>query len=188
MLNQDDPHHSRCVRIVLDSGSQRSYVTNRLKEELSLCPRGEQSMNIVTFGAREESPHVCEVVNLCIVLNEGRTRQLTLYAVPIICEPLTCQPVTLCQGNFEHLSGLKLADPANGSDRLEIDILVGSDYYWTLLTGNVKRGPSGPVGVQTELGWVLSGPVETHTQERAQTTLVTHTLHVENLGTTELTC
>ena len=95
MLNPDDPHHSRCVRIVLDSGSQRSYVTNRLKEELSLCPRGEQSMNIVTFGAREESPHVCEVVDLCIVLNGGRTRRLTLYAVPTICEPLTCQPVTL---------------------------------------------------------------------------------------------
>ena len=104
----------------------------------------------------------------------------------LFCEPLTCQPVTLCQGNFEHLSGLKLADPANGSDRLEIDILVGSDYYGTLLTGKVKRGPSGPFGVQTELGWVLSGPVKTHIQERAQTTLVMHTLHVENLATTEL--
>ena len=124
---------------------------------------------------------------VCFTLNDGRTRQFTLYAVPNICEPLTCQPIAFCQENFEHLSGLSLADTTDECDRLEIDILLGSDYYWTLLTGEVRRGPSGPVGVQTELGWVLSGPVGTPTQEHNKTTLFTHTLHVENLArTTEL--
>ena len=97
---------------------------------------------------------------------------------------LTCQPIAFCRDNFEHLSGLPLADTTDSHDRLQIDILLGSDYYWTLLTGEVKRGSSGPVGVQTELGWVLSGPVDTPTQEHNQTTLVTHTLHVENLAQT----
>ena len=182
--NPDSPHLSRRARIVFDSGSQRSYITDQLKEELSLCPRGEQSMSIVTFGAQEEIPQVCEIVDLCVMLRGGSTRQLTLYAVPNICEPLTCQPIAFCRDNFEHLSGLPLADTTDSHDRLQIDILLGSDYYWTLLTGEVKRGSSGPVGVQTELGWVLSGPVDTPTQEHNQTTLVTHTLHVENLAQT----
>ena len=41
---------------------------------------------------------------------------------------------------------------------MPIDILIGSDYYWQLVTGSICRGTSGPVAVHTKLGWVLSGP------------------------------
>ena len=79
---------------------------------------------------------VCDIVDLCVALtDDGRTRQFTLYAVPNICKPLTCQPIAFCQ---EHLSGLPLADTTDSCDSLEIDILLGSDYYWTLLIGDVS--------------------------------------------------
>ncbi len=42
---------------------------------------------------------------------------------------------------------------------MEVDLLVGSDYYWELATGRICRGNDGPVAVETKLGWVLSGPV-----------------------------
>lgn len=181
VFNPDDPRRSKHVRIVLDSGSQRSYVREQLKMELLLQPKGEQSMNIMTFGSQGEASRVCEVVNVCMVVRGGGTKKLTLFAVPLICEPLTCQPVTFCQENFKHLAGLPLADPSDGHNRLEVDILIGSDQYWSLLTGKTKRGESGPVGVETSLGWVLSGPVGIRTQEQGQTTLITHILHAESL-------
>ena len=39
-----------------------------------------------------------------------------------------------------------------------IDILIGSDFYFEILTGEVLRGDSGPVAVNSNFGWVVSGP------------------------------
>ena len=56
------------------------------------------------------------------------------------------------------VSNLQLADSTDGSAAVEVDLLIGSDYYWELATGRVSRGEDGPVAVETKLGWVLSGP------------------------------
>ena len=39
--------------------------------------------------------------------------------------------------------GLDLADSADGSSHLPVDILIGSDYYWDLVMGSVvvREGP-----------------------------------------------
>ena len=50
-----------------------------------------------------------------------------------------------------------MADSANSSDVLEVDVLVGSDCYWSLVTGRVIKG--GPTAILTKVGWILSGPV-----------------------------
>ena len=106
-------------------------------------------------------------------------RQLSLFTVPLICEPLSCQPVSLCQDRFEHLTHLDLADYTDGSSPLEVDVLVGLDHYWDLASGEVRRGQSGPVAVDTKLGWVLSGPAIPVDQSESSTSLLTHALHVD---------
>lgn len=181
VFNPDDPQHSKRVRVVLDTGSQQSYITERLQAELALQTKGEQSMVIVTFGSRGEKSRMCEVVDVRMQLSHGGMRDLTVFVVPIICEALACQPITLCRDSYKHLAGLPLADPSNGLDALEVDILIGCDHYWSFITGKTKRGDDGPVGVETELGWVLSGPVGPVPYAETQTTLVTHTLHIESV-------
>ena len=118
--NPISPQQSWQVRIVLDNGSQRSYITERVARALSLTPERRQLMAIMTFGTNEEQTQLCEQVKLALVLKNGGTRQLVLHTVPLICEPLSCQPVSLCQEKFEHLVGLDLADPAEGSSQLEV--------------------------------------------------------------------
>ena len=88
-------------------------------------------MTIMTFGSSEELPQVSERVRLSLTLNSGQIKQLTLFTVPLICEPISWQPVSICQDSFDHLMGLDLADPADGQSPLEIYILVGS-----ISTGN----------------------------------------------------
>lgn len=106
----------------------------------------------------------------------------------MICEPLASQTITFCQNNYENLFGLDLADSSDGHSRLEVDILVGSDRYWDLTTGKTRRGASGPVAIDTRLGWVLPGPTSSPTQEQASSGLVTHTFQVDALpqGVTNL--
>ena len=54
-----------------------------------------------------------------------------------------------------------LTPTAVGQSQVDVDILIGVDQYWELTTGKTHRGSEGPVAVETELGWVLSGPAPT---------------------------
>uniref|UniRef100_A0A1X7VC48 Uncharacterized protein n=1 Tax=Amphimedon queenslandica TaxID=400682 RepID=A0A1X7VC48_AMPQE len=42
---------------------------------------------------------------------------------------------------------------------VKADILLGSDQYLSLLTGEMIRVENGPTAIDTQFGWVLSGPV-----------------------------
>ena len=39
-----------------------------------------------------------------------------------------------------------------GEDNVDIDILVGSDQFWSLVSGRVVRGEHGPTAIETKLG------------------------------------
>ena len=57
---------------------------------------------------------------------------------------------------------------------MEVDILVGADFYWTFVTGKVIRAPQGPTALETRLGWVLSGAANTSESDHTLvSTLVT---------------
>ena len=104
-----------------------------------------------------------------------------LFSVAHICDPLTAQPISLCAEMYSHLSKLDLADVSNGETQLEIDVLIGSDYYWELTTGKIRRGQSGPVAIHTRLGWVLSGPTALDRQPTPVTSLITtHALRIDS--------
>ena len=51
VFNMETPQKSQQIRIFFDCGSQHSYVTERLTEELSLTTWKEQSLTIMTFGS-----------------------------------------------------------------------------------------------------------------------------------------
>ena len=43
----------------------------------------------------------------------------------------------------KHLSESRLAESSDGNSVMEVDLLVGSDYYWKLTTDRVSRGENG---------------------------------------------
>ena len=69
------PEKRVAVRILLDSGSQRTYVTSKVKESLGLTSNGQQTILVKTFGSTEENTEQGDVI------------QLTAYVVPFICGP-----------------------------------------------------------------------------------------------------
>ena len=109
---------------------------------------------------------------------------LFLHVIPTICEPLVGKPISMYVRQHPHLLGLELADFSSTALNMPIDILIGSDYYWQVVTGSICRGTSGPVAVHTKLGWVLSGPSSLDEHGRCSMNLsvtqsVTHVLHSE---------
>ena len=148
-----NPHRPQCsigVRLLLDSGSQRSYVTERAKELLALAPEREQRLSIAT--ATREKPRTCQVVQVGLRMRDGSTMQLSLFVVQMICKPLVSQPITASAETHQHLASLDLADCSDGESSMGVDVLVGSDYYWDLVTGDVRRGKGSPTAIHTRLG------------------------------------
>ncbi|KAL5472994.1 hypothetical protein EMCRGX_G027441 [Ephydatia muelleri] len=72
---------------------------------------------------------------------------------------------------------MDLAD-ADPSERSEIDVLIGADYYWKVATGRIKHGRVGPTAVETRFGWVLSGPVPGFSQTTISNFVSSHVLKV----------
>ena len=168
------------LRVILDLGSQRSYVTARVQETIKVR---SESMVIKTFGSDKSDHRTCDIVELKLLTRDGGSLTFPTVVVPHICDPVQTQPITPCKDVYQHLFGLEFADSGDGATELQINILIGSDYYWKLVTGRVAKGPSRPTAVETKLGWVLSGPVEGETQESTMVNLVatqsTHSLQVD---------
>ena len=76
----DNPSLMLEARIILDSGSQRSYITNKLKDDLSLPVERRETMSIKTFGAAKERLQTCEVVRVVVKFQHGHSRELTLLS------------------------------------------------------------------------------------------------------------
>ena len=134
-------------------------MTERAKNALGLKSDKRQHLSIATFGATRGDPRHCEVVHIgmYIITASGHTEEFELLIVP---EPLLAQPIDFCPRMYSHLASLNLADTHHGDTSIEIDMLVGSDFYWQLTIGEMIQGDHGPVAINTKLGWVLSGLVK----------------------------
>ena len=86
---------------------------------------------------------------------------------------MSTQPVQLCLKTFPHLTSLTLADTHPADVPLNVDMLVGSDFYWQVTTGETIRGQTGPVAVNTKLEWVLPGPANSNVEDDNDATVLT---------------
>ena len=174
------------ARLILDSGIQRSFVTTRVKNQLNIDAEGTENLMIKTFGGEAEELQTCEFLHFNIETESTNPDlSLTAFVVPTICQLLRHQTTQAAQEIYHHLESLNLADLNTGEEELEVDILVGSDQYWNLVTGAVRRGDSGPNTMGTKVGWVLSGPVTDPVSEKTSVNLVN--THVLKFATQPLT-
>ena len=124
----------------MDSGSQMTYVSSRLRESLQLPTKRTESLHIKTFGSTEGQDATCEAVDLGLITRDGEALKMTTLVVPFICNPLVSKPINYARDHYDHLLGIELADSADIGDVLEVDMLIGSDLYWSLVNGG-EVGP-----------------------------------------------
>jgi len=129
-----------------------------LLQKARVTPDAEQLLLIATFGSEREKTKVCQVVDVRMCLKGYSPMSLPLYVVLTYYEPLVCQPISACVQQSKAFSGLYLADQSDGEGSLRVDMLIGSDYYWDLVTSSVCKIEGGPTAVHHKLGWVLSQP------------------------------
>ena len=153
IATNEDGSRSLPVRILFDNGSQRSYVTDNLKSKLCLKPMSSETLHLNTFGENVYRKQRCQVITLPLRNKQNEYLEITALNFPVICSPL---PKRVDINDYPHLQGLELAD--SSESQCGIDILIGSDHYWDIVTGETIRGNSGPTAISSKFGWLLSGP------------------------------
>ena len=93
------------VRILLDSGSQRTYVTEALADKLQLKREKEEEIKLVTFGCDRPKTVKTAQTKLSIKLNNGQYLDVTANIVPVISGTVQRKAMTLCSSkNMEQKS------------------------------------------------------------------------------------
>uniref|UniRef100_A0A1X7UP30 Uncharacterized protein n=1 Tax=Amphimedon queenslandica TaxID=400682 RepID=A0A1X7UP30_AMPQE len=140
---------------------------------------GTKSVSIMTFESRKECHTECFVVKLGLELKNNAHVELKLLRVSLICDPLTYEAINLSK--YPHLNSLEFSISLDHCKWIKPDILIGSDQYWSLLTGDIMKSNNEPVSLPSCFGRILCG-TSAVTQSSAQSaTMVTHVLRVDSV-------
>ncbi|XP_073966399.1 uncharacterized protein isoform X2 [Choristoneura fumiferana] len=152
MVKGENGRSKKC-RILLDSGSQRSYVTRSIAEELRLKTEEENHLFIFTFGTKVPQELDSPIVKLNIETRTNNIKTLFANVVPSISHSVPYMNQKL--NNWNHIENYVFADDGSLSDR--VDILIGNDYYYSLMGMGKIQIKEDLYLVESELGWILSG-------------------------------
>ena len=111
-------------------------------------------LHLNTFGGSTFRKQSCEVVKIRLRKNEGEEVEVTSLNYPIIGSPLPSK----VEVNYPHLEDLQFAESLNDNYGA-IDVLIGSRYYYEIVSGETVRTDCGPTAVSSKFGWLLSGPL-----------------------------
>jgi len=144
-------------------------MINSLKARLKLDPVRRERLTLNTLGSNNYSKKECDMVEVRLQGRQGSTVTIVALSFPTICAPLP-SPVEIDQ--YPHLQELELADhKLDHTDCGEsIDVLIGSDFYWDVVTGVRIRAENGPVAVSSVFGWLISGPLSVTADGECYTT------------------
>ncbi|KAJ8974193.1 hypothetical protein NQ317_007577 [Molorchus minor] len=150
----------RSARVLIDTGSQRSYITENLAKEMKYPSTGEVKTVHALFGG----DHTAVVTHNLYKLRIRDFNGVYAYACnfDVLDQPVICGAVLpAAKGDWmEELNhkNIQLSDDQAGI----VEILIGADIAGKLFTGSIYVLKCGLVAVETKLGWTLMGksPVE----------------------------
>ncbi|XP_064488475.1 uncharacterized protein LOC135400572 [Ornithodoros turicata] len=147
------------VQILLDNGSQRTFIREDLAMSLQCATIDVEDLAIYAFGSTQSARHRCSKVTVNITGRDA-TFELAL-TIPEICKSLS---PSLDPHLTRMLLELDLQPASTSGVSRSVDILVGADNYWRLVTGRILRMTEDLTAVETVFGWVIQGSTAVHTR------------------------
>ena len=77
------------VKALLDQGSQRSYLSQRIKSILDLAPISKENISISTFGNPNSKQSTLKKICFNLKNEWEQTVPIEAFSTPFICLPVT---------------------------------------------------------------------------------------------------
>ncbi|GBM94977.1 hypothetical protein AVEN_9023-1 [Araneus ventricosus] len=170
------------IRLVFDSGSMSSHISDRIIRQLGLRPHRVETIINTLFGGSETKPREKGLYAIEIrALDESFSVCLEALSEEKICGfvPKTNDRIIL-----RELKNRKIEITDSVSGEYEIDLLIGADLLGSLLTGEIVELDCGLTAVHTKLGWTIMGKQKgTSSMGNVMTTL---SMHCRSVNLTEM--
>ncbi|XP_021959667.1 uncharacterized protein LOC110855571 [Folsomia candida] len=145
------------VRLLFDEGSQRSYIRTKTAQELKCQVVDKLTLQNSLFGGHVTST---EEKNCYRVTTSGIDRKdCARMNLQLVNEDFICgacpeiPPGPWCK----ELARKKIHTTDTSAS--EVDILIGSDLWGSLMTGRMVKLGCGFIAVESVFGWTISGVV-----------------------------
>ncbi|UYV63687.1 hypothetical protein LAZ67_2005306 [Cordylochernes scorpioides] len=174
------------VRVLLGPCSQKSYILESTALEVKLKPVGNVNIAHSLFGGTqtETKCHKVYMVALCSNQSELDTlREFEFLGQNIICGEI---PRTPNGAWLNELKGFGIWLSDLGRDSPKIELLIGSDFYGSLLSGHVRQLENGLTAIETYLGWTICGPSPKKDEQTDYSSLVVIGMHSRNMSVDDL--
>ena len=126
-----------------------------MRNQLKLPCLRKENLLLKRFGSSEGVLKCLDVVQICVKGRNGVKVYLEALCIPEICTALKFSPLTEIKNVFSYLNSV-VVNPT--TENGEVNVLVGLDYYFSLISGKLIRGPPGcPVAIESLLCWIICG-------------------------------
>ncbi|GFT20731.1 integrase catalytic domain-containing protein [Nephila pilipes] len=143
------------LRCLLDNGSQKSYLTQRVLDHLNLKPVSKQTIVHGLLGGRETAPRKHFLYNVIIKsIDDSFSCQIKVLSENKICGYLPKVNDLQVLSEIKE-KGIIVPDLCNSVN--EIDMLLGADVISVILSGRTIKLKSGLIAIGTTLGFTLMG-------------------------------
>lgn len=155
--NAEDHSQFALGRVLLDCGSQRSYITTDMANKLKLPTLEDNRLSVFTFGAKEPIEVDSPIVKFNVLTKLQKMRTIYANVVPHITKNVPC-PFGNIQNNIQNIPNIDqmvLADDGSRGD--SVDILLGNDYYYSFMSNQKVEVSENLYLVNSDFGWLWSG-------------------------------
>ena len=164
---------TQTVRMLLDTGSHRTYITESLAKKLNLKMGELSELSLVTFGSKKPQRYRSPTIKVDITLKDGSICTITANVVPSITGNIQRGPINLSsvQDREYLVKQYPLADilPCE-RESSTIELLIGSDYYLDFILPQKVEVQPGLYLLASKLGWLLSGRTSHYTNDKQEET------------------
>ena len=174
----------KTVRVLLDPGSQKSYILERTAQQLGIKSKGEVKLCHLLFGGyKEVQRHSLYEIEIEGSFNK-HCAQVKVLSQQKICGGIP----RMSKGPWmAELKKNRIFVDDLGSDQEEIELLIGSDYYAQWLTGRRHCLENGLVALETCFGWTLSGKlVKVQSEDDSDAAMLVTSMLVTEASVAEL--
>uniref|UniRef100_A0A7I4YA28 Integrase catalytic domain-containing protein n=2 Tax=Haemonchus contortus TaxID=6289 RepID=A0A7I4YA28_HAECO len=150
---------STSVILLLDTGAQRSFISQDAVARLNIQVSHITPLTTVTFGAvRTTEPS--GMVDVDLVDNQGRKIRLILRTKEHLTVP--CSPINFTAEDRQFLQSCNIRlESLTISRAVTPDILVGIDYFWDIVTSDCPQTLPSATRKPVQILRHQAGPLET---------------------------
>ncbi|XP_037930941.1 uncharacterized protein LOC119665768 [Teleopsis dalmanni] len=157
---------SKCLtRVIMDNGSQGTYVTEYLAKQLQLPVVGIDNTRIISFGQSSHNRKVKQIKRVILKVQSQYSDEIKeIYAsvVQNICADVIPVPGDI----YDKIKNMAENVVTNVKQMTGINLLIGQDNYWQFNSDNCEYITENLVAVETFFGWTIQGCSDNQTQTK----------------------